>query len=128
MKETVTIPRNVIKPVNSRIFAVSFDPGERKTKANIILPTQYQKGEKNKRIKLERYFIVDIDPECKLAKEKGAKRGDEIFPFIPEGAIALDWPFVVDWPINEKYWVFHETELAGFCSAEDAGDIEEDEN
>lgn len=118
MEQVVDIPRNVLKPDNGRIFVIEVSAPERKVKLlkdlDIVIAKDYQKGDKaGDQIQLHRYIVVDIDTDTTLHKQKGVKRGDEVSPFIPEGAVRLDWPFVIDWNNGEKYYVFHETEIAG---------------
>ena len=113
-QQVVNVPKNILKPVMGRIFVMEIAAPERK-KSNIILPTSYQKGEKiHESVQLKRYIVIDVDPETEIYKKHNLRRGDEVTPFIPEGAVKLDWPFVIDWGNNgESYLVFHETEIGG---------------
>jgi co-chaperonin GroES (HSP10) len=122
--QVVNVPKNILKPVMGRIFVIEVSAPERK-KSNIILPTHYQKGEKaHEIVQLKRYIVVDVDPQTEIYKKYDLRRGDEVTPFIPEGAVKLDWPFVVDWGNGgETYLVFHETEIGGIIKLE-PGDVD----
>lgn len=119
-QQVVNVPKNVLKPVMGRIFVMEVSAPERK-KSNIILPTNYQKGEKvYETVQLKRYIVIDVDPETEIYKRHNLRRGDEVTPFIPEGAVKLDWPFVIDWGNGgEAYFVFHETEIGGIIKLSD---------
>lgn len=120
----INLPKNQVKPVNGRIFAIAQDPGEMKTEGGILLPTAYSLPEarKGKKREILRYFVVDVADNCNInvpaenlqfAKFRKLERGDEIFPFIPQEAEEWSFPIVHDFYNNNDYIVFHETELAG---------------
>lgn len=130
---TVSIPKNVLKPPYERVFCVAFEAPDSKIKMvntpDLIVPsdlkrTNDQTGEEVT-INLERYFVVDIHPECRLHKEDGVKRGDEIAPFIPDSAIGYDPVKVMDFGNGKKYIVMHESEIGGFMLQKDFNQVEE---
>jgi hypothetical protein len=120
--KTIELPKNVLKPPEDRLFCLAFSPPEQKIKElstpQIIKPDYLKKhnptsGE-DVTIDLKRYFVVDIDPNCKLHKIKGVSRGDEIAPFIPQSSLGYDPVMVRDFYTGEDYIVMHETEIGGF--------------
>ena len=127
-QQVVNVPKNILKPVMGRIFVIEISAPERK-KSNIILPTNYQKGERgNEVVHLKRYIVVDVDPQTEIYKKHNLRRGDEVTPFIPESAVKLDWPFVIDWGNGgESYLVFHETEIGGIIKLSDSDITSEDD-
>lgn len=112
----IDIPYNTIKPVNQRIFAVAFDPGEQKTKGGIIIPTKFATAESEERKKKDykRYYVVDFADDCTLP----LKRAMEISPFFPEDSIGFTFPEVIDWGNGRRYTTFHQSELAGYSLEE----------
>ncbi len=120
-QSVVTLPHNQVRPVNGRIFCKEVNPEEMKTDGGIILPSQYDKPEAKggQQIQLKRYFVIDVADDCTIRFKKREnttpckiKRGDEVFPFIPD-VVDFKFPTLFDFYINKEYMVFHETELGG---------------
>ena len=110
----IELPKNQIKPVNRRIFAIEQDPGEMRTAGGILVPTDFSMPEAKKGIerKLRRYYVVDVADDVDLqVNGRKLERGDEIVPFIPQDA--QDWTFVqaFDFYINKWYFVFEQMEI-----------------
>ena len=128
-QSVITLPKNQVRPVYQRIFCIAVDPGEMKTEGGVIIPTSFNQPEakSNQKVKLMRYFVVDVADDCTIRFKKNRndrtvpsslpqdkiERGDEVFPFIPPDAVDFVFPEVFDFYNNERYIVFHETELGG---------------
>ena len=118
--KTIDLEKNVLKPVMHRIFVKEISVDELKTDSGLLLPTRYQVGEKKYEVReRNRYIVIDIDPTSILYIQNGLRRGDEVVPFIPEGATNALWPTVLDWATGKEYLVFHDTEIGGIIKREE---------
>ena len=118
--KTIELVKNVLKPVMQRIFVKEINVDELKTGSGLYLPTRYKAGEKKHEVReRNRYIVIDIDPTSILYTQNGLRRGDEVVPFIPEGATNAEWPKVLDWSNGEEYLVFHDTEIGGIIKREE---------
>lgn len=110
----IELPKNQIKPMNRRIFAIAQDPGEMKTAGGVIVPTDFSMPESKRGVerKLRRYYVVDVADDVDLqVNGRKLSRGDEIFPFIPQEAEEWTFPEVFDFYISKKYLVFEQLEI-----------------
>jgi len=121
--ETVTVPKTGITPALGRILCKPFKAEEEKTESGIFLLPNLTFGKnKDKDIAIEqhRYVVVrtgKLTDQVHVQQEDGSfrdvRRGDEIYWYVPQNAIGLDWAIVRDWDTGEELIMFHETELSG---------------
>lgn len=115
------IPKNTIQPVNRRVFVIDKPAPEDISPAGIIMPKDLlaTKGEDEVNVKVERYFVVDVAPDCDLTVEyeKGKERrklqrGDEVYIFYPESALSYEKVIVFDHDASERFYTLDPSEIA----------------
>lgn len=121
----VELPKNMLKPVNGRIFIVSKKVSDHRTASGLLLPSSWEGSKQDRKIELNRYFVVDAAPDVNLEvtiknKSRLLKRGDEVSVFIPAESDGYNVPAVSDYYHEDspKYGSLHSTELSGIFAKE----------
>lgn len=140
LKMVVELPRPTIQPVNRRMYCVAVKTDEVKTKAGIIVPTDFTKTkmQETQHWEFKRYFIVAVSEDFDLTfkdhstgEVRKPRRGDEVVIFYHEDALRYSPALVVDFGNGgEKYCVFHQEEIAGMANTPpliEEGDEKEEE-
>lgn len=120
----IDLPKNLIRPMGSRVFCKEITATEKKTRGGILLATKFEqiRGEDVIKRDYKRYFVIDVandltrtfKPLDPAEPERKLRRGDEVFIFVPEEAKRYSPVEVIDWNNGGmRYTVFEEMEIAG---------------